>query len=216
MYEPAADGAILGPEWTRRYVDPSEPAEMWRTLAEARPTSGFASRVASLVAQLEQQGADVYLNSFMRHRERGYLMWGASLLRNCKSQSCVDQAVVKLTDRNRRWELEVPIVWRHPDGWRATIEAARRMADAYGVVFATEKGAYDSWHYEGKSVDFVAVGLPARLELWAPDGAFQVFDLAAPEASRDLSLSPELITWIDEHYGFRKLEPDYPHWDDMR
>ncbi len=36
----------------------------------------------------------------------------------------------------------------------ATKEAARQMADVFGVVYATEWGARNSHHYEGTAVDF--------------------------------------------------------------
>lgn len=213
-YPPADDGATPGPEWTMRYRNPTETEEMYRTLAEKRPTAGFASRIASLVWQLEHQGAEVYLTSFLRWPERGYLMWGASELRRCDGKACVDATVAKLEDRNAAWKLGVPITWAHPDGWEATREAGRRMADAYDVVYATEKGARYSNHYDGVAADFVAIGLPRELELWAPDGAHEVFDLSDPEQTRDLSLSPQIIDWVEAHYGLKKLDSDYPHWDD--
>jgi hypothetical protein len=108
----------------------------------------------------------------------------------------------------------VPVDWTHPDGWQATREAARRMADVFGVVYATEKGARDSNHYDGTAADFVADGLPRSLELVAPDGSHRVFDLSGPEHARDLSLEPEVVRWIEEGFGLSKLESDHPHWDD--
>jgi hypothetical protein len=215
-FEPAEDGALLGPEWTMRFRNPTEPEEMYRTLAEKRPSSGFASRVASLVWQLEQQGADVYLTSFLRWPQRGYLMWGASELRRCDGKACVDATVAKLDDRNQSWKLGIDIRWAHPDGWKATQEAARQMADAYDVVYATEKGARYSNHYDGVAADFVAIGLPAELHLIAPDGEAKTFDLSDPQQPRDLSLTPELIAWVETHFGMGKLKGDYPHWNDAK
>jgi hypothetical protein len=208
------DGALLGPEWTMRYRSETEPAAMYYALAMKRPASGFASKIAALVSQLEQQGADVYLTAFMRHRERGYLMWGAALLRACQDEKCVEETLSKLEDRRVRWELSVPITWPHPSGWQATQEAARRMADAFEVVFVTEKGARDSNHYDGEAADFVVMGMPAIVTLWAPDGAHRTFDLSGPDEPRDLSLTPAMIDWIEEHYSLRKIENDHPHWDE--
>jgi hypothetical protein len=88
------------------------------------------------------------------------------------------------------------------------------MADTYDVVYATEKGARWSHHYSGVAADFVAVGLPRSLRLIAPDGADHTFDLSDPGHTRDLSLSPEVISWIEEHFGMKKLRSDYPHWND--
>ncbi|MEQ1569166.1 MAG: hypothetical protein ABMA64_26255 [Myxococcota bacterium] len=209
----AKDGEPLGPNWTMRYRAPSGRAAMYATLAATRPDATFTSRIAGLVAQLEQQGADVYLTSFLRYRQRGYLMWGSFLLRRCTTASCVKTTVTKLNAANRSW-AHVPIVWSAPGGWTGTREAARQMADAYDVVYATESGARYSNHYDGTAVDFVAVGLPRTLELFAPNGEHQVFDLSDPEQTRDLSLSPELITWIEQNFGLKKLESDHPHWDD--
>ena len=58
------------------------------------------------------------------------------------------------------------------------------------------------------------MALPRDLELVAPDGERRRFDLSSAQQARDLSLSPELIRWIEEHFGFKKLEGDYPHWVD--
>ena len=208
----AEDGEVLGPNWTMRYRSPSSRHEMYTTLAEKRPESAFASRVAALVTQIERQGVDVVLTSFLRYRERGYLMWGAHVLRSCKSDSCAASAVKKL-DAAKSW-AKVDITWKHPDGWDATREAARQMADAFDVVYATERGARRSNHYDGEAADFVAQNLPRSLELWAPDGAHRVFDLSGEAETRDLSLTPELIAWVELHFGFEKLKSDYPHWND--
>ncbi|MBX2803005.1 MAG: hypothetical protein KTR31_35305 [Myxococcales bacterium] len=210
----AEDGELLGPNWTMRYRTPVEVAEMYRTLAEKRPTSGFASRVASLVAQIEEQGGEIYLTSFLRYRERGYLMWGAHELRSCKTSACVT-SMVKRLDAAKSW-APVEITWQHADGWEATREAARRMADAFDVVYATERGARTSKHYDGIAADFVALDLPRTLELYAPDGAHEIFDLSGAEQSRDLSLTPALISWIESHFSMSKLRSDYPHWTDTK
>jgi len=213
-FAPAEDGDLLGPEWTMRFRNPTDNAEMYRTLAEKRPSSGFASRVAALVSQLEQQGADVYLTSFMRWPQRGYLMWGASELRRCDGEGCVNATIAKLEDRNKAWKLGIDIRWAHPEGWKATQEAARQMADAYDVVYATEKGARTSNHYDGVAADFVAIALPAELHLIAPDGEEKTFDLSDPQQPRDVSLTPELISWVEKHFELSKLKGDYPHWND--
>ena len=209
----AEDGEALGPNWTMRYRTPTDPPEMFRTLADKRPESTFASRMAALTSQLEQQGADVYLTSFLRYRERGYLMWGAFLLRKCTTSSCVGKTTSKLEAANKSW-AHVDIRWSHADGWRATKEAARQMADAYDVVYATERGARYSNHYDGTAADFVAMGLPRELELFAPNGAHRVFDLSGADQARDLSLTPEVISWIEANFTLRKLKSDHPHWND--
>jgi len=36
------------------------------------------------------------------------------------------------------------------------------------------------------------------------------------EQTRDLSLSPELIAWVEGHFELEKLVTDYPHWNDAR
>ena len=214
-YPPAEDGDPPGPNWTTRFQNPSDPPAMYWALVEARPQAAYASRIASLLAQLERQGAEVYVTSTVRNRHRGYLMWGAFWLSRAKNQEEVTSRIEVLNQRNEDWGLKAPIQWAHPDGWTATIEAARVMADTYDVVYATEKGARYSNHYGGEAADFIAIGLPRELTLYAPDGAHRVFDLSEPDQTRDLSLSPDLIAWISEHYGFRKLESDYPHWNDQ-
>ncbi|MEQ1503248.1 MAG: hypothetical protein ABMB14_13510, partial [Myxococcota bacterium] len=212
-FPPAKDGELLGPNWTMRYKSPEDRAEMYRTLQEKRPDSTFSSRIAALVSQLEQQGAEVYLTSFLRYRERGYLMWGAHLLRSCTTYTCVRSATTKLNAANTSW-AHVPIKWTNPAGWRATKESARQMADAYDVVFATERGARYSNHYDGTAVDFVAMGLPRSVDLYAPSGEHRTFDLTGADQPRDLSLTPELIEWIEVNFQLHKLESDHPHWDD--
>ena len=157
-----------------------------------------------------------FITSAVRSRHRGYLMWGAFTLSRQSSSTGVDRTLKKLETTNAEWGLHTPITWSHPDGWEATVESARQMADAYGVVYATENGARYSNHYGGEAVDFVALGLPRSLRLVAPDGAIGTFDLSDAKESRDLSLSPTLIRWVEEHFGMKKLKTDYPHWTDAR
>jgi hypothetical protein len=90
------------------------------------------------------------------------------------------------------------------------------MADTYDVVFASEAGARRSSHYGGGAVDLTVVALPRALELEAPGGERQRFDLSAPDETRELSLTPEVVEWVERAYGFEKLRPDYPHWNDAR
>ena len=213
---PAADGDLLGPAWTARFQNPSDRPAMLTALREQDPESTFADRVDDLLTQLEEQGAEVYLASTTRSPERGYLMWGAFHLSRADSEAEMERRLATLADRNRAWGLEIPIVWRHPDGWRATREAARAMAETYDVVYATEKGARSSNHYGGDAADLIAIALPRRVTLTAPDGACRSFDLAAEEESRDLSLTPRLIDWVEAHWGLRKLRSDYPHWSDAQ
>ena len=152
----------------------------------------------------------------MRDPRRGYLIYGSYLLSKSKTRRQVKRRVRRLNRYNRAWGLKVPIRWTHPRGWRATIEAARKMADTYGVAYATAGGARRSYHYDAGAVDFWAVGLPRTLKLKAPDGAKRTFDLSDPGETRDLNLTPALIEWIEAHYGFEKLKTDYPHWNDKR
>jgi len=215
-YEPAADGDPLGPRWTTRFRNPSDEAEMLQALRTIRPNSGLSARIQSLIQQLREQGAQVALTSTLRRRERGYLMWGAFLLSRAASAAEGRRVLEKLERRNREWGMGVAISWQHPDGWAATREAARTMADTYEVVYATEEGARRSNHYDGVAVDLVAVGLPASLELRSPGGVKQSFDLSAPRETRDLSLTPRLIEWVEKNFELRKLRSDYPHWDDAR
>jgi len=213
QHPPADDGEPVGPRWTARYANPESLEEQLLALHDALPTSTFPSRVGSLFMQLQQQGAQCWITSTVRSRERGYLMWGAFLLARASDQE-VPSLVKRLDDANDAWNLHVAIEWGHPDGVSATLEAARQMADAYDVVYATEKGARFSSHYSGGAVDLVAVDLPRTLTLIAPDGEQRRFDLSAETHTRDLSLEPELIAWIEAHFLMRKLRSDYPHWTD--
>lgn len=213
---PAPDHSPPGPEWTARYRNPDDRPAMLEAIDAERPGTDFRKRLESLMTQLEAGGAEVYLASTTRSRERGYLMWGAFVLSKTTSEADVAKKVAMLDDRNRAWKLGVPITWAHPDGWEATREGARRMAESYDVVYATENGAKSSNHYGAVAADIVALALPRRLTLTAPDGTTCSFDLSGTEESRDLSLTPRLIDWIEEHWGLSKLRSDYPHWTDVR
>jgi hypothetical protein len=214
--EPAADGDPLGPRWSARYVNPQTEAAKLRALRE-RGAGDFATRIQALLGQVRRQGSEAYLVSTVRHPERGYLMYGAFILSRASDLDEVARRVAKLERLNRAWDLGIPIEWRHPDSWRATVEQAQAMADAYNVAYASQSGARSSRHYEGEAVDFVVVDLPRRLTLTAPDGeAERRFDLSAPEESRDLNLTPRLLEWVEAHFGMAKLRSDYPHWTDAR
>ena len=216
VYAPPKDGAHLGPSWSARYPNPDTEPEQLAALRAARPDSDFAARIRALVDQLRAQGAEVSIGSTVRSPARGYLMWGAAWLSHAKSAHQVKVRARTLARVNARWGLHVPIRWRLREGWRTTVTQARKMAEAYQVVFATRRGAHRSHHYQGRAVDLTAVDLPRTLTLRAPDGAQRTFDLSAASQSRDLSLTPELIDWIEPHFGLSKLQSDYPHWDDAR
>ena len=199
-----------------RYPNPSGETESLAALAAVRAESSFAGRIRSLMSQLRDQGAEVYLNSAVRSRERGYLMWGAFVLSRASDEDEVRARVKDLHRAREEWRLSVSIEWLHPEGWQATREAARAMAETYEVVYATEAGARASDHYTGRAVDLVALALPRRLELRAPNGKTRRFDLFHPQAARDLSLSPEIIEWIEANFSLKKLRSDYPHWSDAQ
>lgn len=210
--EPAADGDALGPHWTTRYQNPEGEERMMEALQKKSPA--FAKRLTQLVGQLREQGADIELASTLRNRKRGYLMWGSFVLSKATSAKQVDASVKMLRRYNTLWKHYIPIAWRAPGEWEATVEAARQMKETYDVVYATRHGAQFSDHYDGKAVDIVVMGLPRTLTLKAPDGASESFDLSAPDETRDLSLTPALVEWVEQHYGFKKLRADYPHWGD--
>jgi hypothetical protein len=211
---PAADGDPLGPNWVTRYKNPEGDQAKLEALEKTNPSKTMAARVASLLKQLRDQGCETGLYTTVRNRQRGYLMYGAYTLSRLKTQRGVRRAVRKLKRLNQAWNLNVDILWAHPGGWRATIEAARKMADAYPVTYATAYGARKSKHYDGEAVDLAAYGLPRRLTLKAPDGEEKVFDLSAPYHNRDINLTPELIKWIEKKFQLEKLKFDYPHWND--
>lgn len=210
----AKDGEHLGPRWCSRYPNPSGTRGKLRALKRLNPSGTFSRRVRSLMRQLRRQGATVLLYSTVRDRRRGYLIWGAYSLARKTTAEEVTQHAALLDRLNTEWKLEVPIRWQHPDGWKATVRAARRMADSYRVAFASRAGAEHSNHYDGVAVDLNVFGLPRSLKLRAPDGATRTFDLSEPNETRDLSLTPHLIEWVEKHFEMEKLKSDYPHWND--
>ncbi len=211
---PAEDGDLLGPNWSARFLNPTSDQGMLDVLAEQNASGTYAERIRSLRRQVREQGGEFYIFTTVRNRTRGYLMWGAFMLSRMKTEGGVRAGVDKLNRLNREWGLNVPIKWEVPKDWRATREAAREMSDAYDVVYATERGAKNSNHYGGKAVDIGVFGLPRSLTLTAPDGATKSWDLSAPEQTRDLNLTPELIDWVEKHFRMSKLVMDYPHWND--
>ena len=211
---PAQDGDPLGERWAARFQNPSEQEEIIDALKKSTPD--FAKRIESLVTQLKEQGAQVYYMSSLRYRERGYLMYGAFALAKSKDNKQAQENVERLDLLNRKWGLNIPIQWQHPEGWEKTIEEAQLMRDTYGVVYATEKGARSSLHYDGIAIDFTALALPRKLILKAPDGSKKTFDLSAVNETRDISLTSDLIKWIEKHFDFYKLLSDYPHWTDAK
>jgi len=214
--EPAADGDPLGPRWTARFENPETEAEMLAALAEKNP-GDFAERLRELLRQFREQGAEAWVYSTVRSPERGYLIYGSFILSRADGPDELERRVAKLERLNHEWGLEIPIGWRHPDGPEATIEAARAMANAYNVVYATEWGARHSSHYTGTAADFAVLDLPRQMTLTAPgDGASRRFDLAGADEPRDLNLTPRLVEWIERHFGMEKLRGDYPHWGDAR
>ncbi len=212
---PAQDGDPLGPNWVTRYKNPVGDEAKLEALRKINPSKTLAERTASLLGQLREQGCEVGLYTTVRNRRRGYLMYGAYTLSKLKTQRGVRRAIRKLTRLNRSWGLNAPIRWYHPGGWRATIEAARKMAEAYPVTYATLYGAKKSKHYDGEAVDIGAYGLPRKVTLKAPDGEVKVFDLSDPRHNRDLNLTPELIEWVEKKFQLEKLKFDYPHWNDV-
>lgn len=211
----ARDGEPLGPRWCSRFPNPSGRAAKFRALDALNPSGTFAARMQLLMKQLTQTGAAVLLYSTVRDRRRGYLMWGGYLLSRQVDEAAVTREVQRLDSFNKEWGLDIPIRWQHPRGWQATIEAARQMADTYMIAYASQEGARASSHYGGTAVDLNVFGLPRSVKLVAPDGTARVFDLSDPRETRDLSLSPQIIDWVEEHFQLRKLKNDYPHWDDV-
>lgn len=211
-WPPAEDHSPLGPGWTARFEPP--PTEDGRLEALAAANPDFAARVRALVEQLKAAGATVEVESTVRSPERGLLIYGAFVLSRAKTARELNRAITRLEKDADEWGLSVPIRWRAPGAWTATRREAKRMAEAFNVVFASRRGARQSKHYEGRAVDLSAFNLPRSLTLVAPSGERQSFDLQAPEESRDLSLSPALVEWIELHFGLEKLRSDYPHWND--
>ena len=212
--EPADDGDPLGPRWTARYRNPSDEEAMLAALDDAGGTD-FARRIRVLLEQFRAQGADAWVFSTVRSRERGYLIYGAFILSRADREATVRQRIETLDRLNREWDLDIPIQWRHPDGWRATVDAADAMANAYDVVYATRSGARYSSHYGADAADFAAMNLPREVTLTAPDGqTSRTFNLSDPDHARDLNLAPAMIEWVEEQFGMKKLRSDYPHWTD--
>ncbi|MEL6184573.1 MAG: hypothetical protein AAFU79_08120 [Myxococcota bacterium] len=207
---PARDGEVPGPRWTARYQQPMTDEGKLEELTRLQPRFGRA--MTTLFEQLKAQGAFTWIEAAVRPRERGFLLYGSWFVSRAPDPAALAARIKTLNTYEKDWGLDVPITWQHPDGFRATVEAARAMADTYGVDYATPRGARRSSHYGGRAVDIVAVDLPRTLKLVAPDGTRRVFDLSRPEASRDLSLSPKLIDWIEGAFGIKKLRKDYPHW----
>ncbi|MCA9550303.1 MAG: hypothetical protein KC933_09725 [Myxococcales bacterium] len=210
--QPAKNRAPVGPAWAARYLQPQTEDARLRALAAVNPD--FARRLHSLAAQLRDQGAWVDVESTVRRRERGYLIFGAHWLSKADSAKEVRRRIKVLNRLNLKWRLRVPIRWKHPGGWEATVREARRLAETYGVDYATIGGARKSDHYDGEAADLWAVDLPRQVTLRAPDGAKAKFDLSGPDEPRDLSLTPDLISWIEDHFWMKKLRTDYPHWTD--
>src|SRR5690606_14290461 len=143
----------LGPNWSARFRNPGTTQAMLEAIDRENASGTYGQRIRSLRDQIRKQGGDFYIHSTTRNRARGYLMWGAFLLSRRTNESGVKAALETLEHRNGEWGLNVPILWSHPGGWRATVDAAREMADAYDVVYATESGAKNSNHYGGRAVD---------------------------------------------------------------
>ena len=116
-----------------------------------------------------------------------------------------------LDDYERDWGLDIPITWRHPQGFTATVEAARAMADAYGVDYATPRGPAVEPLRGARCRSGGGRSSPASSPS-APDGARREFDLSAPEASETCPSAPSSFRWIETHFEVRKLRRDYPHW----
>jgi hypothetical protein len=197
-----------------RYRDPAAEDQALAALTKRTGDPDLELRLRTLLEQLRTQGAQVSLNSTVRSPERGYLMWGAFELSRAGSERDFLDKLARVEARNREWQLDVPIRWRSEGDWRSNRETARAMADTYEVVFATEQGARGSNHYSGRAADLVAIDLPRRLELVAPNGETRRFDLSGVDEPLDLSLTPALIEWIEAQWGLSKLRSDHPHWDD--
>jgi len=214
--EPARDGDPLGPRWTARFENPGDEAQMLAALERSNP-GDFADRLRNLLQQFRDQGAEAWVHSTVRSPERGYLIYGSFILSRARDAGEVERRVAKLDRLNREWGLDIPIRWRHPDGIDATIEAARAMANAYDVVYATQWGARYSSHYTGTAADFAVLDLPRSVTLTPPGGGpSRQFDLSGADEPRDLNLTPQLIQWVEREFGFEKLRSDYPHWGDAR
>ena len=210
--EAPPDGAVVSPNWAARFLEPESDDAKLEALESANPS--FGRRVRKLIEQLRPTGARVAVESAVRSRARGYLLFGSYWLGHAETPAQIEHRLERLEHYQTTWAQSVPIRWRHPDGDAASVAAARALADTYGVVYATYGGARSSKHYDGDAVDLSVTGLPRRLSLKAPDGATRTFDLSDPSQPRDLSLTPILVEWVEAHFGFTKLRLDYPHWSD--
>lgn len=206
------DGSPVGPEWAARFLEPESDRDKLKVLVRRNPA--FGQRVETLLAQLQGQGAMVRVESAVRSPERGYLIYGSYLLSRAEGPKSAQERIDTLHRYRSAWGLDVPIRWKHPDGFRHSIRAARQLADTFGVDFATPRGARRSHHYRGNAVDIVAVALPRVLVLTGVDGRSARFDLSGPDETRDLNLTPRLVAWVEAHFRLRKLRLDYPHWSD--
>lgn len=213
---PAENGDPLGPRWTVRFRNPATQEARMEALRKQAPDATFVPRLEHLLQQFKRQGATVIVTSTVRSRKRGYLMWGSFALGRCTRKPEADRLVKRLQKLNTKRNLNIPIQWEHPDGWRATVAAARDMAESYDVVYATERGAFYSNHYDGTAVDMVIRALPRVVRLESPSGTIRIFHLDDPSQPRDVSLTPEIVDWIEKHYKLDKLRSDYPHWDNRR
>jgi hypothetical protein len=231
QFDAAIDGDGPGPGWYKRFRDPTDETAQLQELRKQNPD--FAKRVSMLLDQLRNQHdasdkpVPVELSSTVRSPKRGYLMFGAYSLSQAKSETDLNDRLRELADVERELRQQqraaappdrfVDITWR-PEGWtwEQTRDAAEAMRATFGVAKATKNGALHSNHIRAFAADITAKALPRSLRLQAPDGETMTFDLSGDDESRDLSLTPKVIKWINQHYGLEKLQWDYPHWDDAR
>ena len=143
---------LLGPHWTQYYTDPTSEEKMLEALQKAQRSPDFVDRIRMLLKQLREQGAVVGVHSTVRDNRRGYLMWGAYLLSRSHTKDSVKRAARRLRVLNRKWDLNIPIRWYHPAGWRETNRLARQMVNEFDVAFATPHGAHRSKHYNGEAI----------------------------------------------------------------
>ena len=210
--KPAADGSQIGPRWALRFQQPeTEAKRMW---ALYRENPDFTQRVRSLVKQLRKQGAFVTIESTVRDRRRGFLLYASFVLSRVNSEKELQATTQHLNELRELWGLNVAVKFMHQTHWRESVRAAKELANHFGVTYATVGGAKNSSHYDGRAVDIYAIALPRVVTLVAPNGKKRRFDLYADHHNRDLNLSPKMIDWIEENFEFRKLRKDYPHWSD--
>ena len=148
---------------------------------------------------------------------RGYLMFGAYSLSQAKRRLSWNQIVYTSSPdvEAERWQTAAlsprPLLRTKdlstspgaPAGWtEATRDAAESMRATFGVAKATKNGALHSNHIRGFAADITANALP-RFRPEYPDGAKVTFDLSGDDESRDLSLTPKVITWINQHMASR-------------